>query len=357
MKTEEYDLLMYYYVEQNKTKKEIASILKTTEREIYNKLKRYKITKREVQRKRSILEKYSIDEIKEYFRHHTREETAKHFGISLQNMKELMRIYDFHHTTEEKVELRRKSCLDKYGVTCVFMTKENIEKSHSNETIEKMMNTQVKNNLAKYGVMYTWQIPQVISKINDTNTLKYGGKNWTTTDEGKAKMSEIHKSRELQEKTNRTKKERGTFNSSSKEKELHSLLVCIFGEDDVDTQFRDSTRYPFACDFYIKSKDLFIELNAHWTHGKFPFDKNNDKCIQILEKWKNRESTSKFYANAIHVWTMRDVEKFKNVVANEINFIALYNESTYFYGNELLVMDVLKKLDMGADKVYKLKSQ
>lgn len=239
-------------------------------------------------------------------------------------MKELMRIYDFHHTTEEKVELRRKSCLDKYGVTCVFMTKENIEKSHSNETIEKMMNTQVKNNLAKYGVMYTWQIPQVISKINDTNTLKYGGKNWTTTDEGKAKMSEIHKSRELQEKTNRTKKERGTFNSSSKEKELHSLLVCIFGEDDVDTQFRDSTRYPFACDFYIKSKDLFIELNIHPSHYTHAFNIDDENDVLLLEELKS--SNDKWDNMIADVWGNRDTQKITLAKNNKLNYIVIYQK-------------------------------
>ena len=29
-------------------------------------------------------------------------------------------------------------------------------------------------------------------------------------------------------------------------------------------------RYPFACDFYISSLDLFIECNYHWTHGGKP---------------------------------------------------------------------------------------
>ena len=29
-------------------------------------------------------------------------------------------------------------------------------------------------------------------------------------------------------------------------------------------------RYPYYCDFYIPSEDLFIELNAHPSHGSKP---------------------------------------------------------------------------------------
>ena len=42
-------------------------------------------------------------------------------------------------------------------------------------------------------------------------------------------------------------------------------------------------RYPFACDFYISSLDLFIECNYHWTHGGKPYEGTEDDK-QIVEK-------------------------------------------------------------------------
>lgn len=55
---------------------------------------------------------------------------------------------------------------------------------------------------------------------------------------------------------------------------MYTLLCNIFNVDDIIRQYSDN-RYPFCCDFYLKSLDLFIELNFHWTHGGHPFDENS----------------------------------------------------------------------------------
>ena len=54
-----------------------------------------------------------------------------------------------------------------------------------------------------------------------------------------------------------------TFNKSKSEDKMYQKLCEQYGASDVIRQYYDKTRYPFHCDFYIKSKDLFIELNAH----------------------------------------------------------------------------------------------
>lgn len=69
-------------------------------------------------------------------------------------------------------------------------------------------------------------------------------------------------------KRNRDKKlTNGTFERSALEDKLYDRLVAQFGKDDVKRQYEDPERYPFRCDFYVQSRDLFIELNAHWSHG------------------------------------------------------------------------------------------
>ena len=97
-----------------------------------------------------------------------------------------------------------------------------------------------------------------------------------------------------------------------------------FSADDICRQYRDEERYPFNCDFYIKSLDLFIELNLHWTHGGRPFDENDDECINKLAIWKEKATTSKFYTTAINVWTIRDVKKIMTAINGGLNYISVY---------------------------------
>lgn len=68
-----------------------------------------------------------------------------------------------------------------------------------------------------------------------------------------------------------------------------------------------SKEYPFCCDFYVPELDLYIECNYHWTHGGHPYDPANDNDKRRLESWKQK--ISKYYNNAIKVWTERDILK------------------------------------------------
>lgn len=106
----------------------------------------------------------------------------------------------------------------------------------------------------------------------------------------------------------KSKRENGTFNISQPEEDMYEILLTKFDKSDVIRQYKDK-RYPFACDFYIKSEDLFIELNASWTHGGHWFDENNKEDLDVLKIWKYRSKTSKYYKSAIKVWTKKDIEK------------------------------------------------
>ena len=115
-----------------------------------------------------------------------------------------------------------------------------------------------------------------------------------------------------------------TFNYSKQEKSYYEYLVNKYGKDDVLYQYKDKERYPFYCDFYIKSKDLFIELNLHRAHDKHPFDENNLEDIETLNKWKKKATNSKFYQNAIYVWTQLDTKKKNCAKQNNLNYITIY---------------------------------
>ena len=154
-----------------------------------------------------------------------------------------------------------------------------------------------KHLYAKYGVSNVFQLMNVKQKL-------------------------IDKSDQMQKHRDETKRKRGTFNTSRKEEIAYALLCKKFSSDDIVRQYH-SNEYPFNCDFYIKSKDLYIECNFSWTHGGHWFDETDENDLQTFQKWKNKNT--KFYDNAIQTWTVRDVKKRKTAEKNHLNYIVVWN--------------------------------
>ena len=128
-------------------------------------------------------------------------------------------------------------------------------------------------------------------------------------------------------KTNKqylTRKKNNSFNASKPENELYESLLKDYSNKTILRNYKDKDRYPFYCDFYIVEDDLFIELNAHWTHGGKPFNPDDEECIQQLNEWKEKAKTSQFYQNAIQTWTVRDVEKQRVAKENNLNYKVIY---------------------------------
>lgn len=121
-----------------------------------------------------------------------------------------------------------------------------------------------------------------------------------------------------------TKKLNNTFNTSKLETELYKKLLKENVNKTIYKQYKDPERYPYYCDFYIKEDDLFIELNAHWTHGGHPFNPNDLNDIEKLNIWKEKAKTSKFYKQAIYIWTDLDVRKQKCAKDNNLNYKVIY---------------------------------
>lgn len=121
-----------------------------------------------------------------------------------------------------------------------------------------------------------------------------------------------------------TRKKNNSFNTSKPENDLYEQLLRENENKTIYRNYKDADRYPFYCDFYIVEDDLFIELNAHWTHGGKPFDASDPECLSKLSEWVEKSKTSKFYENAIQTWTVRDVEKRKCAEKNKLNYKVVY---------------------------------
>ena len=104
---------------------------------------------------------------------------------------------------------------------------------------------------------------------------------------------------------------------------MYSVLIDIYGKDNVERQY-SSDLYPFACDFYIISEDLYIEYNGIWTHGHTPYIGSKENEMKLKE-WKQKAETSKFYQNAIITWTISDIKKRNTAKENNLNYIELWD--------------------------------
>ena len=164
------------------------------------------------------------------------------------------------------------------------------------------------------------------SQIKKTKKYKYGDENYNNTNKRKETNKIIYgvefatQNKTVISKIINTKQQNKTFNTSQLEEDSYIIIKDKY--DDVIRQYKDE-RYPFACDFYIPSLDLFIEIQGLWTHGKHPYNENNNDDVELANKWKN--SISKFYNNAYETWVIRDVLKRNIAKQNNLNYIELWD--------------------------------
>lgn len=228
------------------------------------------------------------------------------------------------------VNKRKQTCLDKYGVSSYTKTKECKDKKKQtcierygvdNPTKTKEVQDKMKQTcLRRYNAETNMQTFEFRNKSKRTMQDKYGVPYYTQTKEFKDFIKEHRK--EIQNKVYLTKKKNNSFNKSKSEEKCYQLLLTKFTKEDIERQYKSEV-YPFACDFYIKSLDLYIEYNGTWTHGKQSFNKDNLEHQKILELWKSKNT--KFFRNAIYTWTDLDVRKLETFKKNKLNYKIFWN--------------------------------
>ena len=190
-----------------------------------------------------------------------------------------------------------------------------------------------KKFVEKYGVNNPSQVEEIKNKISSTIQRLYNTKWYLSTNE----INNIRCNKEILQKIYNTKKKNHTFNSSKIEQQFKEYLEQNYSND-FEYQYK-SELYPFNCDFYIKSLDLYIEIQGSWTHGGHPFDENNQEDIDKLTLWKEKDT--KYYNVAIEVWTKRDVKKRNIAKQNNLNYLEIFtrdiNECIYILNKYIKV--------------------
>lgn len=336
-----YDDIYYLYWELNLTKKQVSTILGCSDKMFYKYIKEHKLIKSQEMitesQKNLMLERYGTDNIMK---------TEKGKKACSEAVKA-----HFMTNKSETIRKRKQTWMEKYGTD---------NPSKSDKIKQKKQETCLKN----YGVDNPLQNSQIKTKVKQTfkdrygdNPLsknsnlqpiikqrikdKYGVDNVAHNKEISIKKSQTlrNKTNEIKEnniknlgvewpsqlqstinKINKTKKQNETFNKSVLEENTYRKLLEL--NKTIIRQY-SCEKYPFCCDFYIKEDELFIECNYHWTHGGEPFNAKNRKHVKKVQLWQQRNT--KYYENAVRVWTIKDVLKLETAKQNGLNYKCFYS--------------------------------
>ena len=216
------------------------------------------------------------------------------------NLKKFGVEFPLQQLKKENSEIYQKisqTCINKFDVDSPLKNK---------EVREKIKQT----NIQKYGVDNPLKNKEIREKIKQTNIQKYGVDN-------PLKNKEIwKKSQDNRQISSKSKLENNFFN----------CLKLKYEPDDIITQYK-SKEYPYYCDFYIKSINLYIEIQGHWTHNDHPFDINNLNDQLIMDIWRTKSLSDKYYKNALNTWTIKDVEKRNTAIQNNLNYLEIFGKT------------------------------
>lgn len=213
--------------------------------------------------------------------------------------------------------------------------------------LEKAKQTLYKNN----GVYHNSQLPNFAENVKNTKLVRYGDPNYNNIQKAKNtfkakygvewnsqtqqwKDSMKNNKEERMKKCYETYKKNGSFKSVSGP-ELRAFDKLLKKFPDTVHTYRDSKRYPFNCDFYIPSLDLFIECHFGLFHNGKAFDKTNKEHLEELNKLQNlaqekrKIKIANRYDGIIYNWTILDPKKLATFKNNNLNYKIFYTEKEF----------------------------
>lgn len=264
-------------------------------------------------------------------------------------------------------EAYKKSCIDKYGVDNPMKNKNVVDKGKETcknkygvvrASLLKEYQDKVKEtNMKRYGVEVPLQNKEINKKWHETCYMNFGTYSPLANKEIYDKTEEttykkygvycVFNTKENREKllSEKTKQKRyetlrrnHTFNTSKIEETIYEKLIDIYGKNDVLREYKDKDRYPYRCDFYIKSLDLFIEVQGYYTHGKEPYNPNSIKHQILVQKYKERYGPN---CQAITIWTIKDVEKRNKAKENNLKYLEIFHKDILKIKQDITILNLI----------------
>lgn len=217
--------------------------------------------------------------------------------------------YDGKFEPKESLIKRQQTNLKQYGHIC------NLHGQSTEEQVKVKWKT-------KYHNGHPLSDPR-IRQLGQIRCLeKYGVNSFSKSNQFQELWKDEKRKNAFVQKQLETKRKNNSFHISKVEFEVYQLLQQIF--PNLKKQYK-SIEYPFLCDFYDPDSSTYIELNAHWTHGKHFFNKDDPQDLAQLANWREKAKTSKFYKNAIETWTVRDVKKLATAREKCLKYLVFWS--------------------------------
>lgn len=241
------------------------------------------------------------------------------YNISRSDLRQLLNYYKIHksqknarknnnyrRTHKQSIDIGKKSAKTQKENWNRKTIEEKQQWSNKCSEIQKNLNNEIKQKkVTAYKDYWNSLTDEEKSSINKkrSNSLK---ETWSDEDR---KLEIITRQRETAKENRKDRLCR-----SVSEQKMFDMLITLF--DDVSYDIRVDDRYPYFVDFYIKHNDLFIELNAHPSHGRLPFD------------YLNIEEYSNYPVKWADVYANRDVDKYNKAIEQKLNYIRIYPQAT-----------------------------
>lgn len=216
-------------------------------------------------------------------------------SITKQKKRESLKL----HEEENKAKMLRE-----FGVEYNSQRKEHIE--HRKKTL-----------LKKYGTTKLYTVPEIAKKIKETVIAKTG-------------YDSYFKIPEVREKSYDSIIKNCTTGTSSMEDKVYGFLLELGYEDTI--RHHSSEEFPYPCDFYLPSIDMYIEFQgSQFHHGRAFLNIKEDKEELESLKQKNEKRCKETgdnisqYGAMINTWVNYDVKKRNIALNNKIKYLEIYS--------------------------------
>ena len=283
---------------------------------------------------------------------HSKETCLKKYGVDNPAKSEIakehykqtcLEKYGYDNSSKSNIvkEKAKQTCLEKYGKPNVYNYEKAKQTFLKHFGVDHNFKSKENREKAKQTSIQRYGRYNNLDKRNRTNIERYGGKSPMHSDEVKEHFKQSLKNKYGYEhalqnpisynKMIESKHKHNTWISSTFENLTYQYLLTLFDKNDIYRQYRDIryknpiTHRRFLTDFYIKSIDLFIEIQGFYSHGNHAFDPNNIDDINELNTLINKTNKNDLFQQKINVWTKSDPLKRQIAKDNNLNFIEAWN--------------------------------
>lgn len=328
------DLLRVLYIDKNWSKGRIAKTYNSTFETVSKKLDLYDLSKSFMAVKKSAKVTWNGKFEEQLKRLGTTEKELRKLyiedNLSAKELSERFCIPVHHaHRILNKLNIKKSATPIRDSVTKEILQENYIEKNMTQRQLTRQLGVcsdTIRAARERHGIKKSKE--KIQESIENTWFKKYGVKNVSHSTPIKKIISQkVTLDHSLHpEKRDNNKKE---------EKIVLKWVREIFPDTLYNKQV--DSRYPFACDYFVPSKDLFIEYQGFTlSHGIKPYSKYEEsekvnslklKCNTTIGKIK------KIYKNALNVYTRTDPRRRKEARENNLNFLEIWR-SDYLLGKE-----------------------